>query len=565
MSAKSAPREWSDILREVPLWFHAVVLAVLLVGLAWSLAPPQTPFVSDEGAYILEARLIASGRWTAPGAATGLQEQGQYVGANGAFFSAHPVYPLALAGAHRVLGERGYVGLSAAGGLMAAVLSALAARRIERGLDVVTLWLVGLGSPLFFDSLIAVAHTLAAAAAVGGLSAAITLGRKKGGLAQSVGSGAMLVVAVAAGALLRSEGLLVAGALIAGSLAMACTETSLAKRWLGVAAVTAGTTVAVRLAEGRWIATLFHGRAAVPFVLQGETRASSFIVSQLAASAHNLVSPAPYRPSPQSFVLVAAAIGALLLGLFARRPGSERVAVIAGGVSCASYGIWLLGGARSPVTGLVVAWPIALVGLGCLRWSDAWSKPEIRVTLVTSGAFVLGVAALGTDAVFQWGGRYFSAVIPLVAPVIVLGIKRLSPTVRGSVIGMSMVVTVLVLAVGVDCLRSQHALNAGVGSGIARCAQRAGSSGLPGTDRRPLVVVSATTIPQVAWSRYSDYTWLNSETGDMRVFLRELSVEGARSLVLASGVGLGNADFGGYHVVQVCPAGWARVVALRAD
>ena len=103
---------------------------------------------------------------------------------------------------------------SALGTLVAAVSAALIGRRIASRLDIPTLWIVGLFSPLLFDSAWVIAHSLAAALATTAVLAAVRVIEER-----RLRCLAVVTTATSAMVLLRTEGLVFAAGLALASVA----------------------------------------------------------------------------------------------------------------------------------------------------------------------------------------------------------------------------------------------------------------------------------------------------------------------------------------------------------
>ena len=163
----------------------------------------------------------------------------------------HPLWPALLAGASRVLGEAvGLHALGLVGVVVAAAAAWLLAAEIDPRASRGAFWLVA-ASPVAVNGLILWAHAPSAAAAGVALLAAVRLGRD----GPTVGRLVSLALAVVAGVLLRSEGLLLAGA-------VAVTMVIVARRVRLVTALPLVAGAVAWLAERRWVAGIVEGYAA---------------------------------------------------------------------------------------------------------------------------------------------------------------------------------------------------------------------------------------------------------------------------------------------------------------
>ena len=204
-----------------PLWAHLLALALVLAAAA-AVVGTDASFSADEGAAITQARSLADGGgWIVEHPVPEVDPDGDLYplelsarGSKGvAPFAKHPFYALVLAGAEKVGGSSAMVALSLLGTLVAAAVAAALANHLGGStLARPALWAVGLGSPLFFDGNIVIAHTLGAAAAGAAvLAALLALDRRRPALAVLVAP--LVVVAV----LLRTEALLFGLALAAAA------------------------------------------------------------------------------------------------------------------------------------------------------------------------------------------------------------------------------------------------------------------------------------------------------------------------------------------------------------
>src|SRR5207248_696951 len=101
---------------QLPLVAHAAALFVLLL-VVLPLSRPGTAAMSDEGAAILQARLLEhTGSWLLPPSLPSIDPQSHAApfprgdsGPRGlAPYARHPLYPVVLSGAHRLAGTAGY-------------------------------------------------------------------------------------------------------------------------------------------------------------------------------------------------------------------------------------------------------------------------------------------------------------------------------------------------------------------------------------------------------------------------------------------------------------------------
>lgn len=150
-------------------WACALLLLIVLFGLlTWfnngSVAIP------DDAVYAKQAQLLSEGSWSGPRPAAEFDRDGSNsaIGPMVVFgdrqipYTRHPLFPLLLLPFYKVGGLTGLLAFSVIGAWVAAVAAGLMARRVQPPLGIVALALLGLGSPLIFDSLLVSAHAMTA-------------------------------------------------------------------------------------------------------------------------------------------------------------------------------------------------------------------------------------------------------------------------------------------------------------------------------------------------------------------------------------------------------------------
>ncbi|MDP8938432.1 MAG: hypothetical protein M3O23_12020 [Actinomycetota bacterium] len=249
----------------VPVRAHLAVLALVLIGLL-PVVGTSGAFMPDEGAAVIQARSLARGDgWLVEHPVPEADPHRRYYplalgeqGSRGiAPLGKHPLYPVLLAGAYRMGGIPAMFVLSLVGTVVAAGLAAVLARRLDAALARPAVWAVGLASPLVFDGYLLVAHTLGAAAAAAAVWAAVVAVERR-----TPGAVLAVVPAVAAAVLLRTEALLLVGALAVAALTVAVTRGEVA-----AAAVAAAATLAAGVAhvgERAWIGGIVGGDVGAP-------------------------------------------------------------------------------------------------------------------------------------------------------------------------------------------------------------------------------------------------------------------------------------------------------------
>ncbi|MBS1838169.1 MAG: hypothetical protein JST64_10795 [Actinobacteria bacterium] len=313
----------------------------------------------------------------------------------------------------------GPVLVSVFGAWAAALVAAFIARRLNSSYGVWALWLAGIGSPLFFDAYIVVAHTLAATCAglaFLGVSRALEGGRKRHLL--------YALPAVAAVTALRSEGAIFSAALGATVLVMSLGLPPLRRiRWrssaIGLAVLVVG-------------ACTFVADKAFAAAIVG-TRVSASPLSSLNTAAMDPVAGAwasllrPFYGGWESVTLLLPLLvlgvwlAAVALRLLPSRPLLPLVALVAS--AAASVGLWFW--PPGLVTGLLVTSPLVIPGLVWLRRHDLQRAPVTRSLLVVGSATV-GILLLNyrVGGAAEWGGRFFHLLLPILLAVVVLGLDN---------------------------------------------------------------------------------------------------------------------------------------------
>jgi hypothetical protein len=554
-----------------PLLFHVGLLGLMLLALAFVADRPYISYTSDEGAGIIQAQVLrTTGGWVLKDTVGPLDPKSQAraiplgdTSAKGREpYAKHPLYPLILVGADILIGTAGYVAVSMLGLLVAAVAAALIAGELDVALIRPTLWVVGLGSPLFLDGYLVVAQTLAAAFAGVATLGAIHVIRSRG--ARQVALLAGVVAAAALLVLVRSEGAIFDVALGLGLLACAVgPRRAAAARIRMVVAATAvlGTAGIARLAEvaaRRHILGPSSTGAGIPGAPQG------FLAARIDGARESLLRPI-LGADHSAILLVIGVIGCLGAGIAARRRMPPGMILLTGGVGVAGYLGWLVFGTPQAIPGLLIAWPV--VGAALVCWpdraaaADAEARPEpvARLLVVTAALFAGGVVATeySIGGGVEWGGRFFAAGIPLAAPILAWFVVRVPAPQRSALLAVLGTAMTLLGVIAVDSLRTTHDNTRATFTAVAKCAAITGGTGSPVLDTRPLVVTDLQLFPQLDWANFDRYQWLAPLSVEPYVgALSQAKV--ARFVLLSPTV---DADIAGssYHVVATCRPG---IVAL---
>ena len=525
LSSRAAPnRAWWRRVWRLPLAVHVAALAVVLVALV-PVVGPNVSFSADEGAAIVQARHLARGDgWVVDHPVPEADPDGLNYplelsarGPDGtAPFAKHPLYALLLAAASRMGGVTAMVLLSAAGTVVAAALAAALAGRMRPGLARPAAWAVGLGSPLIFDGYLVIAHTLGAALAAGAVLCALRAFEDRGRwLAAAAGAFACVTAAV----LLRSEATLFALALAATIAVAAVVHRH--RRGLALAAGAIVATAGARVVEGRWVRHLVGGPP---------TTTGSFGVTATGLSARlrgfRLTWLMPSYTGSRAHDLALLAMLALLVAaalVARRRPGDRAGVVLLAGAAAVAALAALATGPDSLVPGLLVALPLAPVGVVLLR------RDQLRpaATPLAAGTFALfAVAVLATQypqgGSGEWGGRYFALGLPLLVPVALAGVAghrdRIDPVAAWAGAAALVACTAAVSIMAVTTLRSNHRFTADLLARIERGGAEVGG--------QPVLVTTAPAVPRLAWRTFDRQRWLLAEEDDLSNLVTRLRAAG---------------------------------------
>jgi hypothetical protein len=484
------------------LLLHVLGLAVVLLVGAVFVGPGA--FSADEGAAISQARLLAAGDgWILDHPFAEVDPSGDaypmelsVTGDKGAApFAKHPVYASALWAGEAADGWYADVAWSLLGTLLAAWFAARIVARFDPRLQAVTLWFVGIGTPLLFYGYALIAHTLSAAAAGAMALGAIVY------LDEDRRLGLLLVAGGAlAGVLVRTE-----AALFVGALVVACVVADRTRRrWVTAA-------VAVTAAVGAYATTALLRRSIIG---SGSTdrpptgiRSGSFVSDRIEA-----LRVTWFRTGygDVEFTDALLAIGVILLAVSIvcvrrQRPDLARVLAV-GGAATATIG--LLGGGTRLVPGLLFACPVLAAGFLALDRLP-WSRPTPRILGLTSAVFALAVVATqyGSGGSGEWGGRYFSMLLPLVAPLIVAGLAQLladtTPVTRRTIVGSLAVASVASAVLAVLTLRDFHDNQQTFADGLERV-----TAVDPGDGGLPVVVATGGYVPRMSWDFFDERRFL---------------------------------------------------------
>lgn len=514
----------------LPLPFHALALASVLVVAALS-TRPGVPFFSDEGVAAIQAeQLSETGSWIYPNPVAEIDPDGTAMpfpqgdgGEKGrAPYARHPLYPVLLWGFHAIAGRAGFVFLSIVGTVAAALLAGTIARLAAAALARPVLWVTGVGSPLLFDSLVVFAHTLGAAASAFAVLAFLRVideDRRR-----RVVWLAGLAAATAAAAALRTEAIFVGPGLAAAALAVALSRAASTRRVVLVALVAVAGTVAARIAEWVFLRVTLGASVGIPVARESywRGRGRGFVTTWLDPSDAD-------GPGASVLVLAFLLLGAGALVGRRRQLGVVAVALLA--AAAAAYVVRLLVAPVGLVPGLLIAFPVGWAGI-CLIARPDVRDPVTLVCAVTATTVALGVllTQYPEGGSVEFGGRYFAVIVPIAAVPLVAGWRRAvgeSGSVGMALVGAGAVATTVIIVLALGIVRDTHGRTRAFLGDLRAVRVATGEA-------RPIVVTTQTLLPQLAWPDFADYRWLIPNEAQLPDLAARAARAGVERLVIVA-------------------------------
>lgn len=481
-------------------WACALLLLVVLFGLlAWfnngSVAIP------DDAVYAKQAQLLSDGSWSGPRPAADFDRDGRNsaIGPMVVFgdrqipYTRHPLFPLLLAPLYKVGGFAGLLVFSVIGAWVAAVAAGLMARRLHPSLGIVALALVGLGSPLVFDSLLVSAHAMTA-----GLCGLTALG-----VAQAVDSRRWWSLAYAIPAMilaicLRSEAIIVMLALGLVVSAMAIIASARSRKFdlpkVATGASLVGVAAITYLVEAKWEQRIIAAAGGV-----ARTGLGRQLVEQRApwsAVRIDLLMPWFGDATNARPTLVIATVSIAIAAIVLRVLPTRWLLPISLLLMAATASVLHLRSDLVFVTGLLVAMPVLIAGLILLRRQD-FREPLIIRNLMVSGITATGIAltSYGEGGAMQWGGRFYHVLLPLLIPAVVLGLchgYRLLPRVPARIAAAALMACIAATsAFALQTLDGYRSISKAASVTTVRYLSEIKSSGVQ-YGQRPLVIIGRT-------------------------------------------------------------------------
>ena len=534
---------------------HQLLLGVLLYALM-AIAGTSSVWSADEGALLYQVSALADGEgwsfshpfpeadpegtryplhlssWAVEGQDGISSTEGscpaEGVGCRYVSLAKHTTFLWVTAGLYALGGYKALILLSMVGTLATAVAASKLASRLEPIAEVPTLWLVGLGSPLFINSYIAWAHAPTAALVIW----AVLWFTSDDGGSRRVMHLTWGSCALGAACLLRTEAPL--AGLAAGfgwiGLGIVFKRNGSARLPLLGSGITALAATALGLFVDRMTATPTDGPVEPPSF----DEAFGLIGGRLEGFANTWLRPG-YVMVPMDVLLLVSAAILIATAVFARRGGEARRLVkptVLIAVICVAFRFVLMPVALVP--GLLIACPVLLVGLVLL------DRPTIRNenTLAVLVPFVLFCGAvLATQyrggGGGEWGGRYFAIGLPLglaIAAVAIVRAGRSYPVAEQRQIGVMLVTGVVLLnLLGLFGLREIRNRTTGLAADINQSVTDAGDG-----DERPVVVTTMNGLGRWMWEDIDDLRMLRVRSEELPELGQQLATLDIERLTLVS-------------------------------
>jgi hypothetical protein len=182
-------------------------------------------------------------------------------------------------------------------------------------------------------------------------------------------------------------------------------------------------TGAVIVAESWWVDQIISSPSgALTARSGGGVVASSFLDGRYQGATRSLLDP---RGGVLSLALLATIVATAVMGALAvrGRPGLAKVWAGVLALALALFALRVLVEPTEPIPGLIIAWPVLLVGVAAI--GDRWRHLTAELTL----AVVFGAAIMATQypdgGAVQWGGRFLAPLTVPLAVVAAVGLARL--------------------------------------------------------------------------------------------------------------------------------------------
>ena len=518
-----------------PLSRH-VLLLVLAVLALWPLLELDTEFISDEGSYALQARVLReTDDWDMgypfaaadPEVTYPAHHAARVVGGEVFPYVDHPLWPRVLAWTTDLVGEGIGLRVVGVGSLVAvAAVGWLLGRHLEPRAAPLAFWVLATSSVLA-NAWMLWAHAASALAGALLMLAAVRPARGWPWLVVAAGASAV-------GVLLRAEGMLWALAVAAAVLL-----TRRDRRGVLLAAVTAGSAGVARALEDDWIRRIIDASGgSSPLDQRG---GDAGFVDRLGGLRRVLIDGAFVSEAGKLLGLAAVVLAVVAAVALVRRSG--RAAAAALGAAGAVLLVRLVVASEDPAPGLLVVAP-------ALALAVAWRPRDVtRDVVVVATVLFLGAVAVTIypdGGSFQWGGRYLSPAIGALAVLAAAAVRRAQDGLSSAMVRP--------LTVGVVLLLLGQAVSSVVGPDqIRRDGQQAFSRLLAAGP--PVFIAHGTQAARVDWRGWPERCWIAVPDDGSPEDLREVLAVVARS-------GIDDAVYVGFAPDEIEAAGAAVVRAI---
>jgi hypothetical protein len=515
-----------------PPWQRPGLLAAALVvalGGLLLLSERHTGFSVDEGSYAIQAEAIHAGGWSIHWPFRDLDPDGRFfpyhagelTSSGEVAYAAHPTWPALLSLVQPVGGPRLGLRVLSLGSVVASAVIAFHLARRLAGARAAP-WAFGLvaASPVLPNGFAIWAH--ASSAALAGLAVLAAVELVLG--ARPAWWVPILAGSLALGALVRSEGLLFAGALCLALWVTGWQRTRSLRSPLVACGLAAATVTAAAVGVERlWRSDILGGAAAPGLHSRSGGSSSSWFAGRLSGLASSLLDGSVASPSAALTSAVCLCL-VVLAAVAVLRPGLPRPALLLGAAAgAAAVRIWA--GHTDAIPGLLMAMPfVGLAGVG-LAASELRSPAVRPAALVVIGSgVVFGAAVLVTQyddgGGLQWGGRYFS---PILVPLCVLAAAGAAhPRLAARSAQAGLLALALATGVGGFVITDQ----------VRRVNTRA--IDLIAAQGNEVVVIDDDQRARLDWERWPDRRWLaaNGDLDGVVALLRSAHVERATFVLL---------------------------------
>lgn len=486
------------------LGIHLVLLAVVVGAMAVVLGSGSI-FNPDEGSYHLQLRALRGGSWV-------LHTDAERFDPDGSFYpvvyadrtvdgfvplAKHPLWPFLGLLASRLVGPgAAFAVLGGLGVMVTATAGWFVARLREEAWAPFAFWVAAL-APVTVTATIGWAH--AAAAAAGGVA---LLGARVLLRGTTWAGPALLVAGCASSVMLRTEGLLFNLALAAALVLIGAFDSKGRIRAWSVAGAVLAISISAFAVESLWIRSIIGADSPnLEPRRQAGGEAIGFVAGRVQATRIAVLEPS--GGAIGALGLVSVAVAAYLAFRWVRSSARPVEGWAVAALAAMAWSLVRVGmGDDEAITGLLPAWPLAVVGLAAVGW-DVGRRFSVEV--LCSGFFAAGVLATSypDGGSIQWGGRFLTPLTVPLGVVAAAGVHRLWRAGRSLMTPVAIVALALVpLAHGVFVVATTKAHSRKVFDVIA-------------TERAGLSLTTSRELPRMMWD-YPDVPWLLVEVDDGR-------------------------------------------------